>query len=292
MADTYLRGRSNAGAKAPQRRTPQWVMAQQKGVAEQTGARYSSRAIERALDVMESFGFNNGPHTLKEISIRTSQPEQSLCRILGTLQKRGYLLQNPNGSYQLAQKVLDGYTLDMAERLRELARPTIEELGRKFDETVLLSCVFTDHIQVLDTVETFHSVRVTQRTGRIIPPHCSSMGKAILSHLDRKKADRILDTYGLTPRTRHSITDPPRLRRELEESRRRGFAIDREESVLGGTCYGAAIFSSGKLIGALSVSTPIQRLTPDREDAIRVAVMEAARRVSEMAHTNADTFRT
>jgi DNA-binding IclR family transcriptional regulator len=269
--------------KTPRRRTPQWALSEHSKASApyQQEDRYHSRTIERALDALDAFGFSNAPRSLKEISAITSQPESSLYRVLTTLQKRSYLLQNRDGTYQLTRKVLYGRTLDMAEVLREFARPVLEDLGRSFDETVALSYLFTDYIQVLDTVETFHPIRVTNRIGRIIPPHCSSMGKAILAYQDNETADRMLETYGLNPRTVNSITDRGTLRRELENVRAHGFAVDREESMLGGVCYGAPIISSGSVIGALSVSTPIPRLDPAREDSIRLGVMDAARRVGE-----------
>ena len=270
--------------KTPRRRTPQWALSEHSkaGAPDQQEDRYHSRTIERALDALDAFGFSNAPRSLKEISAVTTQPESSLYRVLTTLQKRSYLLQNRDGTYQLTRKVLYGRTLDMAEVLRELARPILEELGRSFDETVGLSYLFTDYIQVLDTVETFHPIRVTNRIGRIIPPHCSSMGKAILAFQDNETADRMLETYGLNPRTVNSITDRGTLRREMEKVREQGFAVDREESMLGGVCYGAPIVCNGSVVGALSVSTPIPRLDPEREDSIRLGVMEAARRVGEV----------
>ena len=273
--------------KTPRRRTPQWALSEHSkaGIPYQQEDRYHSRTIERALDALDAFGFSNAPRSLKEISAVTSQPESSLYRVLTTLQKRNYLLQNRDGTYQLTRKVLYGRTLDMAEVLRELARPVLEDLGRSFDETVGLSYLFTDYIQVLDTVETFHPIRVTNRIGRIIPPHCSSMGKAILAYQDNETADRMLETYGLNPRTVNSITDRGTLRKEMEQVRAQGFAIDREESMLGGVCFGAPIACNASVIGALSVSTPIPRLSPAREDSIRLGVMEAARRVGEILDT-------
>ena len=108
------------------------------------------------------------------------------------------------------------------------------------------------------------------------------MGKAILAFQDSETADRMLETYGLNPRTVNSITDRGTLRREMEKVREQGFAVDREESMLGGVCYGAPIVCNGSVVGALSVSTPIPRLDPEREDSIRLGVMEAARRVGEV----------
>jgi IclR family acetate operon transcriptional repressor len=274
-----------AVAKTPRRRQPQWAKVESSASAapEAGDDRYYSRTIERAFDALEAFRSSAATLSLKELSAVTKQPESSLYRVLTTLQKRGYLHQNHDGTYQLTRKVLYGRTFDQTEDLRVIARPFLEELGQQFDETASLAYLFSDYIQVLDTVETFHPIRVTNRPGRIIPPHCSSMGKVILAYQDNNVADRLLETYGLVRRTEHTITDRQALRRELAQVRNEGFACDREESMLGGICFGAPIFSSpSQVVAALSVSTPKQRMDSQREKAIQKAVILSAQKVSDL----------
>jgi DNA-binding IclR family transcriptional regulator len=269
------------------RRRPQWA-AEENGEAESAVGgedRYHSRTIERALDVLEAFQPNQPSLSLKDISRQTRLPESSLFRILITLHKRGYLDQQTDGTYQLSRKVLFGRLLDSAEALRELARPYLHELASLFNETASLAYFFEDYIQVLDTVETFHEIRVTNRRGRILPPHCSAMGKAILAFQPADTVNRMLEAYGLTKRTEHSIVDRQALRVELERVQNEGIAFDREESMLGGICIGAPIqATSGHIVAALSVSTPIQRIPREREKLIQQAVLNAAQSVSNSLH--------
>jgi DNA-binding IclR family transcriptional regulator len=54
--------------------------------------------------------------------------------------------------------------------------------------------------------------------------------------------------------------------------------VDREETVLGGVCIGAAVTVDQAPVSlALSLSTPLVRMTPEREHEITAAVLEAAR---------------
>jgi DNA-binding IclR family transcriptional regulator len=266
----------------PRKRRPPWAMNGQ--VREETPSvseeRYYSRTIERALDVLEVFGPGSSL-SLKQIAASTDQPEASLYRVLVTLQKRGYLAQKADGTYELARKVLYGRVLDEADRIRKQARPVLDELARRFDETASVSYFFGTYIQVLDSVETFQSFRVANRPGRILPPHCSAMGKSILAFQPDEAAGLLLEAYGLTRRTEHSICDRQALREELERVRKQRWACDREESTLGGVCFGAPIFdSSGRAVAALSISSPVQRMTAEREKQIQQAVHEAAGRLS------------
>jgi DNA-binding IclR family transcriptional regulator len=265
------------------RRRPRWAAEEAHKSLETTGTdeRYHSRTIERALDVLESFDANQPGMSLKELTAKTHLPESTLFRILLTLQKRGYLQQQEDGTYQLARKVLLGRVYDSAETLRLLVRPHLEELASQFNETASLAYLFGNYVQVLDTVETFHQIRVTNRRGRILPPHCSSMGKVIVAFQPSEVTDSMLEVYGLTRRTERSIVDRQALRQELERVRQQGFACDREESMLGGICFGAPVISAtGQIVAAVSVSSPVQRMTAEREKTIQQKVIATAQTVS------------
>lgn len=91
----------------------------------------------------------------------------------------------------------------------------------------------------------------------------------------------MLEAYGLIKRIEHSIIDRQALWPELERVRKEGVAFDREDSMLGGLCIGAPIRDAdGRVIAALSVSTPIQRIPPDREKQVQEGVLRVAQAVS------------
>jgi DNA-binding IclR family transcriptional regulator len=243
---------------------------------------YYLRSIGRALDVLNCF---DGiiPLSLKQIGLQTGLPESTLFRVLLTLEKHSYLQQSRDGSYQLAPKLIFGWLAQAANRVRDLARPEIERLANAFNETVSVSYLYDDRIHVLDCMETFHEIRMTNKIGRVLPPHCSAMGKVITAFQDRALADRILEVYGLSPRTPKTITDRQRLFLEFEEIRKTGIACDREESIQGGICFGAALRTEGKpVVAAISLSTPTLRMTRDRERAIQKALLHAASAIARL----------
>ena len=125
---------------------------------------------------------------------------------------------------------------------------------------------------------------MTNKIGRVLPPHCSAMGKVITgSFQERALADRILEVYGLNPRTERTITDRQKLFAEFEEARRTGIAADREESIRGGICFGAALRTEGKpVVAAISISTPTTRMTPELEKKIQAAILDTAGRITRL----------
>jgi DNA-binding IclR family transcriptional regulator len=263
------------------RRIPQWALHSKENAAT-SGDQYLLRSIRRATEMLNAFDGLH-PLSLKEVCQKTSFSESTVFRVLLTLERCGYLTQQVDGTYQLAPKLQVGWQLERARVLRELARPELERLANRFNETVSFAYLFDDRIQVLDCVETFHEIRISNRIGRVLPPHCSAMGKAITAFQERALVDQILEVYGLFPRTPNTIVNRDTLFREFEAIRKTGVAYDREESVLGGLCIGAVIRTEGRPpVAALSVSTPLARMTDTRESDTRNAVFEAAQAIAKL----------
>ncbi len=278
MRKETLKRSAVVAEKAVRRRIPKWAL--QSGETASSDRQYYLRTIGRALEVLDCFD-GQIPLSLKDISARVKLPETSLFRVLLTLEKHKYLQQHRDGTYQLAPKLVFGWLVQAADHVRAIARPELERLAHTFDETVSLSYLYDDRIHVLDCVETYHEIRMTNKIGRVLPPHCSAMGKVITAFQDRHLADRILEVYGLTPRTEHTIVDRQKLFTEFEESRRTGIAADREESIRGGICFGAALRNEGKpVVAAISISTPTTRMTPEFEQSIKTAILESANRIA------------
>src|SRR3984885_7168443 len=247
---------SSTRQKSTRRRIPKWALHSNNGASNE---RYYLRSIGRALEVPDLCD-GKVPMTLKENSKTTGLPDSTLFRVLLTLEKHSYLSQAMDGAYQLAPKLRFGWLIGQANALRDKVRPELERLAQRFNETASMAYLYEDRIHVLDSVETYHEIRMSNRIGRVLPPHCSAMGKAITAFQSRALADQILEAYGLSRRTEHTITDRARLFQELEEVRGTGIACDREESILGGICFGAAIRVDGKpVVSAISLSTPVVR---------------------------------
>jgi DNA-binding IclR family transcriptional regulator len=278
MAKQTIKSGAAVAEKTMRRRIPKWAM--RPGETATTDQQYYLRTIGRALNVLDSFD-GQVPISLKEISARVKLPETTVFRVLLTLEKHKYLHQNRDGTYQLAPKLLFGWLVQAADSLRHHARPEMERLANTFGETVSLSYLYDDRIHVLDCIETFHEIRMTNKVGRVLPPHCSAMGKVITAFQERPLADRILEVYGLTPRTEHTIVDRQKLFKEFEEARKTGLSADREESIRGGICFGAAMRTKSKpVVAALSISTPIMRMTPQLEQDIKTSILDVASRLA------------
>ena len=76
----------------------------------------------------------------------------------------------------------------------------------------------------------------------------------ILAHLPENELKAYFAQVPLIRRTKNTITEEAALRKELAETRRRGFALDREEHIPGLFCVASAILLDGAPIGAIGVT--------------------------------------
>jgi DNA-binding IclR family transcriptional regulator len=111
--------------------------------------------------------------------------------------------------------------------------------------------------------------------------HATALGKAVLAYLPELERNDVLDA-GLPKLTGRTISTLAALGRELESVRERGYAVEREEAVLGETGIAAPIFGrTGAVVGGIGIAGPSERLSgKSREANVATAVGEAARSIS------------
>ncbi len=90
----------------------------------------------------------------------------------------------------------------------------------------------------------------------------TALGKAMLAHLSAERRNAVIESLVFQAFTPKTITSPEWFRAELEKIRKRGYAIDDEESVLGVRCLAAPVLNAEQEpIAALSISGPTARMT-------------------------------
>lgn len=119
-------------------------------------------------------------------------------------------------------------------------------------------------------------LRLTLPVGTPWPLHAGASNRVLLAFLPPPQREEILrqPLRRITPRT---ITDPARLRRELDRVRRRGFAYSVGELTPGVAAVAVPVLAQGRLLGGLTVAGPEARLTPGRVPGIVRRLQAAAK---------------
>lgn len=221
----------------------------------------------RALDVLGSFDAQHARQTLSQISRRTGMPVATCYRLLRDLAQWGAVSRAEDGTYSVGPRIAQLGLLAPLERgLRQTAAPYMQDVLFATRQIVNLFILDGTQALLLDRIAGTRVGSPIARPGDRLPLHTSAGGKILLAHGPAELVEAAAET--LTPETRHSIADRPRLEQELALVRERGYATTEGEHSSG--AYGLAVpvrGVEGEVIAALGIVnlsriTDFQRIVP------------------------------
>ncbi len=237
------------------------------------------QVLERAFGLLDVLASQPDPVSLKQISERTGLHPSTAHRILNDLTLGRFVDRPETGSYRLGMRLLElGNLVKARLDVRDAAIGPMRDLHKLTHQPVNLSMRQGDEIVYIERTYSERSgMQVVRAVGGRAPLHLTSVGKLFLARDDSPRVRAYAMRTGLAGHTRNSITELPRLERELARVNQSGTARDDEELELGVRCMASGIFDDqGRLIAGLSISAPADRL----EDTWLERLRETAAQVS------------
>ncbi|GAB2826409.1 IclR family transcriptional regulator [Alpinimonas psychrophila] len=196
-----------------------------------------------------------------DVSTELGVARSTAHRLLVTLAFQGFVQQERNSrSYRAGPALMDLSASPAGLReIREAAHPWMVRLSADLNETVNLLILEGSGARFIDGVECERPVRVSARTGTLLPANATAGGKVMLSTLSPEEVDFLTGGH-LSKMTSTTITNPQEFREELDDVKRLGYAINRNESLDGLHAVAVCIFNSrGHAVASLAVSVPADR---------------------------------
>ncbi|HEX2255732.1 MAG TPA: IclR family transcriptional regulator, partial [Afifellaceae bacterium] len=216
------------------------------------------------------------------LAVRLGIAKSTVHRLASTLVAEGMLEQNPEtGRYRLGIALFGlGALVRRRMNLSTEAKPFLLDLRERTNETVLLAIPADGEIMVIYNLESTQAIRMRSDIGVRQPAWCTAVGRAIFAFHGEDAVERML-AGPLKARTPKTVTDSGALRAALAEVRRRGYAVEDEESEAGMRCVAAPVRdASGDVAAAVAVAGPVQRLSVDALAAMAAPVIETAASIS------------
>ncbi|MCT8180803.1 IclR family transcriptional regulator [Variovorax sp. CY25R-8] len=237
-----------------------------KGLAVMEWMARQARAC-RVIDVANAFGM----------------ARSNAHRTLQTLVECGWAVQDADTSaYRPSLRLFElGAMVSEAADIGALLRPHLAALAQASGETIHLAVLDGAEIVYLDKFDSPLPVAAYSRIGGRAPACCVASGKAMLAaaRLDAAALRALFGT--LQPHTPHSIVDFDALQAELERSRARGYAENREEWRLGVCGLGVPVFDArGTAVAAVGMSVPSIRFARTQARELSERIMACARDAS------------
>ncbi len=239
-----------------------------------------AQAALRAVRLLKLFTIERPEMSLAEISKSAGLNKTTTHRLLRALQSEALIERNPVTSrYSLGAGLMAlGVQALASSDLRRRVRPMLKTLAHETGETATLEVPVEGSMLILDEVAGRHVVAAAGNVGTIWPLHATSTGKAYMA-FSEDGIDQLSDTlYPLTART---VINKEALEPQLDDIRRRGYAITVDELEEGFTAIATVIRGAlGDVQGALSICGPTHRLSPSRRAELGASLCHAAARLS------------
>ena len=222
------------------------------------------QVIARAGEILRILAKSERGTTLRSLAEATGLPRSTVHRIVVALAAENLVAWDPERGVAELGLGLISLALSRRQRLRDAARPYLEALMRRVDETVDLVVLRGETVVFVDQVMA-HRLLVVSAIGAVLPVHCTACGKALLAALPPADAERILPQT-LKAYTPHTITDRARFLEGLAVVRASRLAFDRNEHTVGVSAVGGVIRNAWGEVAAVTIPVPTQRFTGREEE--------------------------
>lgn len=230
------------------------------GGADETRGGHFVQSLERGLSVIRAFDADHVELTLSDVARATGLTRAAARRFLLTLVDLGYV-RFDGRLFRLTPRVLElGYAYLSGLSLPEIAQPQLERLAARVHESTSVSVLDGTEIVYVARVPVSRIMTVGINLGTRFPAHATSMGRVLLAGLTPEDLSARLAGTELDRSTPGTITDPGRLRAELDQVRERGFALVDQELEEGLRSIAVPLHDRHRrVVAAMNVSTHASR---------------------------------
>jgi IclR family acetate operon transcriptional repressor len=249
---------------------------------EPTEAAGGRSTVARIIGVLEAVATTDDGVGVRSLARETGIDRSAVSRLLLQLAELGIAAPTENGRYAIGPRLFAiAGAVTSRDELRRAARPSLEALAERFNETSYLAVLEDGQVVYRDVIESTQPLRYVGELGVASPLHAGAAGRAILAGLDDEAFERWIAAADLSAVTAATITDAGTLRERRAGDRASGYAVSRGERVAGGAAVAAPfVDGSARVRGSLVVTCPRDRLPSGRERTIGGALVAMTRRLS------------
>jgi DNA-binding IclR family transcriptional regulator len=250
------------------------------------------KTLSSALDILKMFTREKPEWGGRELATHLQENYTKIYRILETLVNHNFLAKDPHTKkYSLGYAILElGMIKNEGINVKQVINPILEKLSIETDESVFLTVLDKDQARILDAVETKNTVKFSVTIGSTAPLYAGASYRSILAFMPEDFIEAILVPENLHKFTEHTITNPDELKAELQKIRDQGWAISQGEHSKDVMAIAVPLFIKNKIIGSLTVSGPIYRITDEKIKTFLDELLKAKDEVEEIGEKYQLTF--
>jgi IclR family transcriptional regulator, pca regulon regulatory protein len=235
--------------------------------------------LAKGLQVIRAFSRDANALTLSEVASLARLPPATARRCLHTLEELGYVMRSGR-MFLLRPKVLDlgAAYLDSMD-IEALTKTHLADVATRTGDSAALSVLDGTDIVYVARASTRTLVRLEAHVGSRFPAYPTSMGRVLLAGLSPERLREYFERASFEPLTKHTITEPPKLLKRIEEARRVGYAAVEDELAYGVVAVAVPVFDAAqRVVAALNSSSHSRKITRVELVRERVGMLQDASR--------------
>lgn len=240
------------------------------------------QTVQKALNLLEALVRSRQPRRLTELARQLGLTKPNVYRLLSTLTALGYVKKDADTSlYAPTLKLWEmGSMLVRDVDLGSVANPRLRKLCEESGESVQLTVFDAGFVVYVDKVDSAQPLKAMTSIGSRLPASITSTGKALLAWMPSEALDMAFQhVKRYTPLT---LTRRRDIERDLEETRARGYAINRGEFRVGICGIAVPIRDrAGSVVASIGVWGAEKNIVGARQGELASLATRAARDISE-----------
>lgn len=244
----------------------------------------SIRSVERALRLLRVLEAARRPMRLTDISNSADLPKATVQRLLAVLERNGFV-EKRQDRYEVGVVAVPlAYAFLVGNSLTQASLPVLQELATVTEETASLYVRDRGERVVVQRVEGANPLRFAMpvTAGQRITLLLGAAGRVLAAAMPENELSELLPIIDSTTLATGQPLTVPEFLTSLEQVRRQGFAVSRDERRLGIVSVAAPVITPDRgTIAAISVTGTPDRIAPERIERLIVEVLLAARAIAE-----------
>lgn len=249
---------------------------------ESQGRKESVRSVERTIELLQVFTVESQELSLAQICVQAGLPKTTTYRILTTLQKCNFVMQDPlTGKYRLGYEMIRmGSIAQESNSLQRTAREDMEELSHETQQTCNLYIRDGFERRCIAQVVGTEYVKRYSYLGARYPLYCGA-GKLLLAYAGPEFQAQYFAATKFEQYTDNTVTDPAVLKKELEQILKDGYSLTKGERDATTAMVSAPLFDyTNKVVASITISGHIYLFTDENVEAYRGKLLRAAQSIS------------
>lgn len=218
-------------------------------------------SLQKGLDTLTCFSRSHSELTVSEVARLTGATPASARRSLLTLCALGYLDTDGKHFWMLEKCLLVANAYLSSRPLSSLAQPMLDGLSERTRESASLGKLLGDEVIIVGRSTARRSLSVGLSIGSRLPAHCSALGRVLLSSLPRDDARRRIMQMDRLAFTLHTVTDPCKVLKLVDDCRECGFSSSDGELELNVRSVAVPVFDrQSKVVAGISIAIHVDRM--------------------------------